>query len=247
MMKYIKLILIMTFALFLNNFVSFNVNASVVMTGTRIIYNEGARSVDVNLRNDTNIPYVIQTWFDKGIMTSGPDEKVKVSFVATPTIFRMNPSVGQVLKITYLGDATIPKDKESVFYFNFIQIPPANLKLATSDTNKMFVVLRNRIKLFYRPASLLSAERNKFPDLTVSKAARSSSSINIKNNTPFYVTISDVYFLNNGKKSASKASMIAPFENQVFDFAKSSSVKGKKINIIVINDQGARINESYSL
>lgn len=247
MLKYMKLILIMIAALFLNNFVSFHVNASVVMTGTRIIYNEGSRSVDVDLRNDANIPYVIQTWFDKGIMTSGPDEKVKVPFVATPSIFRMNPNGGQVLKITYLGDAKLPADKESVFYFNFIQIPPSNLNAGVSDSNKMFVILRNRVKLFYRPASLLSLERNKFPDLTVTQAAGSASAVSVKNNTPFYVTISDIYFLSNGKKSASESGMIAPFGNEVFKFSKSSTIKGKTVNIIVLNDQGARINESYSL
>lgn len=247
MIKYMKLILIMIATLFLNNFISFNVNASVVMTGTRVIYNEGSRSVDVDLSNDTNIPYVIQTWFDKGVMTSGPDEKIHVPFVATPAIFRMNPNGGQVLKITYLGDAKLPTDKESVFYFNFIQIPPSNLKAGISDSNKMFVVLRNRVKLFYRPSSLLSAERNKFPDLTVTQVVNSSSSVSVKNNTPFYVTISDIYFLNNGKKSASKAGMIAPFGSEIFNFPKSSTVKGKTVNIIVLNDQGARINENYSL
>jgi len=247
MTKYMKLMLIMISTLLLNNFVSFNVNAGVVMTGTRIIYNEGSRSVDVDLRNDTNIPYVIQTWFDKGVMTSGPDENVQVPFVATPAIFRMNPNAGQVLKITYLSDAKLPTDKESVFYFNFIQIPPSNLKMGISDSNKMFVILRNRVKLFYRPASLISAERNKFPDLTVTQAVGSSSSISVKNNTPFYVTISDIYFLSNGKKSASKAGMIAPFASEVFNFSKSSTVRGKTVNIIVLNDQGARINENYSL
>jgi len=247
MLKYMKLILMMITSLFLNNFISFNVNASVVMTGTRIIYNEGSRSVDVDLRNDNNIPYVIQTWFDKGIMTSGPDEKIKVPFVTTPAIFRMNPNGGQVLKITYLGDTTLPVDKESVFYFNFIQIPPSNLNAGVSDSNKMLVVLRNRVKLFYRPSSLLSAERNKFPDLTVTQAAGSASSVSVKNNTPFYVTISDIYFLNNGKKSASESGMIAPFGSEVFKLSKSSTVKGKTVNIIVLNDQGARINEKYSL
>jgi fimbrial chaperone protein len=38
--------------------------ASVVMTGSRVIYPSDAKSVDLKLRNDDDFPYVIQAWFD---------------------------------------------------------------------------------------------------------------------------------------------------------------------------------------
>lgn len=44
---------------------SLQLNASVIMTGTRIIYNEGSRSVDVNLKNQSDFPML----YRRGLMT----------------------------------------------------------------------------------------------------------------------------------------------------------------------------------
>lgn len=98
---------------------SLQLNASVIMTGTRIIYNEGSRSVDVNLKNQSDFPYVVQTWFDDGKMSSGPDASVRVPFIASPPVFRIQPGAGQVVKVTFTGGFNLPDDRESVFYFNF--------------------------------------------------------------------------------------------------------------------------------
>lgn len=44
---------------------SLQLNASVIMTGTRIIYNEGSRSVDVNLKNQSDF-LMLYRRFDDG-------------------------------------------------------------------------------------------------------------------------------------------------------------------------------------
>ena len=44
---------------------SLQLNASVIMTGTRIIYNEGSRSVDVNLKTRAISPML----YRRGLMT----------------------------------------------------------------------------------------------------------------------------------------------------------------------------------
>ena len=133
---------------------SLQLNASVIMTGTRIIYNEGSRSVDVNLKNQSNFPYVVQTWFDAGKMSGGPDASVQVPFIATPPVFRIQPGAGQVVKVTFTGGLNLPDDRESVFYFNFLQVPPSNID-KNDVKNKMLVMLRNRVKIFGNGANLL--------------------------------------------------------------------------------------------
>lgn len=77
---------------------SLQLNASVIMTGTRIIYNEGSRSVDVNLKNQSDFPYVVQTWFDDGKMSSGPDASVRVPFIASPLFFEFSLAQVRLLK-----------------------------------------------------------------------------------------------------------------------------------------------------
>lgn len=158
---------------------SLQLNASVIMTGTRIIYNEGSRSVDVNLKNQSNFPYVVQTWFDAGKMSGGPDASVQVPFIATPPVFRIQPGAGQVVKVTFTGGLNLPDDRESVFYFNFLQVPPSNID-KNDVKNKMLVMLRNRVKIFYRPTSLVSGPGRGFPNISVTPVSGNASAVMIK-------------------------------------------------------------------
>ncbi|WP_371332424.1 fimbria/pilus periplasmic chaperone [Klebsiella quasipneumoniae] len=226
--------------------VSFNSYASVVMTGTRIIYNSESRSVDVNLKNTSNFPYVVQTWFDNGKITDGPDTSVRVPFIATPPVFRIQPSAGQVVKVVYTDALKLPQDRESVFYFNFLQVPPSNIDNSSSK-NKMLIMLRNRVKIFYRPSSLSLGPSKKFPDIIVSKTPGNISAVTINNNSPFYVTIGSV-MVREGKRSVTTPSgMIDPFGKSTFIFPGAISINGKKVIVTIVNDQGARLNAEYNL
>ena len=57
------------------------VSASVTILGSRIIYPAGALSVDVQLKNNDDIPYVIQTWFDEGDVNATPAQGAKIPFL----------------------------------------------------------------------------------------------------------------------------------------------------------------------
>ncbi|HDT4624905.1 TPA: fimbria/pilus periplasmic chaperone [Klebsiella oxytoca] len=227
-------------------FFSLQLNASVIMTGTRIIYKEGSRSVDVNLKNQSGFPYVVQTWFDAGKMTSGPDASVRVPFIATPPVFRIQPGAGQVVKVTFTGGMALPQDRESVFYFNYLQVPPSNIDMNDAK-NKMLVMVRNRVKVFYRPAALVSGQGRAFPDITVTSVSGNASSIKIQNNTPYFVTVSRVAIQDGQRTLASESGMIDPSGSHIFSLPRAGSVKGKKVTVTVVNDQGARLNAEYSL
>lgn len=97
------------------------------MTGTRIIYRRDARSVDVQLANRGNVPYIVQTWFDEGDMNDGPESKRNIPFVVSPASFCIAPNAGQVARISYTRSRALPEDRESIFYFNFQEIPPSNV------------------------------------------------------------------------------------------------------------------------
>ncbi|PSH44076.1 fimbrial chaperone protein, partial [Yersinia pseudotuberculosis] len=125
-------------------------NASVVMTGSRIIYPAAASEHSIQLTNNDNFPNAVQVWLDSGDEKSTP-ETGKAPFIVTPPFFRIEANSGQTLRLKYTGSG-LPTDRESVFYLNFLQIPPVN---KVEKDNKMLVLLRNRIKVFYRPESII--------------------------------------------------------------------------------------------
>ncbi|MCD9430859.1 fimbria/pilus periplasmic chaperone, partial [Yersinia pestis] len=63
--------------------VSLSVQASVVMTGTRIIYPEGSREKVLQLSNKDDHPNLVQLWMDDGNNQSSPS-KSDVPFALTP-------------------------------------------------------------------------------------------------------------------------------------------------------------------
>ncbi|EIE45605.1 chaperone CupA2, partial [Pseudomonas aeruginosa PADK2_CF510] len=124
--------------------------ASVVVTGTRVIYPGEAREKTVQLSNRDAFPNVVQAWVDIDAPDAPPDQ-ADAPFLVNPAVFRMAPDSGQTLRIVYTGQG-LPGDRESLFHLNVLQIPPRNSSHA--DRNQMLLMLRNRLKLFYRPAGI---------------------------------------------------------------------------------------------
>jgi len=211
------------------------------MTGSRVIYPSDAKSVDVQLRNNDEFPYVIQAWFDSGDKQSTPTTG-KAPFVVTPPTFKIAAKDGQVLRIFFTGENTLPQDRESIFYFNFLQVPPGNI--SGDKGNQMMVLLKNRMKLFYRPASLKSNTKKIFDYLTFSNV--SSSSIRINNTSPYYISLSKVAVKNTISKEI--APMIEPFASVDVALTEGKAVgSAQGIEIGLINDYGAMVTHEYPI
>jgi fimbrial chaperone protein len=222
--------------------ISFCASASVVMTGSRVIYSSDAKSVDVQLKNNDEFPYVIQAWFDSGDEDSTPTTG-KAPFIVTPPTFRIAAKDGQVLRIFFTGGKTLPQDRESIFYFNFLQVPPANI--AGDKGNQMIIIMKNRLKVFYRPAGLAANKKKIFDYLTFSNVT--SNNIRITNNSPFYISLSTVAV--NGVYAKGKAPMIAPFSLQdvTLNAGKVTGKKAQGIEIGLVNDFGAVVTHEYPI
>lgn len=215
--------------------------ASVVMTGSRVIYPSDAKSVDVQLKNNDDFPYVIQAWFDSGDKESTPTTG-KAPFVVTPPTFRIAAKDGQVLRIFFTGGNSFPQDRESIFYFNFLQVPPGNL--GGDKGNQMLVLLKNRLKLFYRPATLKANKKKIFDYLKFSNIT--SSNIRITNTSPYYISLSTVAVRNTVAKE--KAPMIAPFAAvDVALTAGKAAGSAQGIHIGLVNDYGATVTHDYPI
>ncbi|STJ32249.1 F17-like fimbrial chaperone [Escherichia coli] len=86
---------------------------SVVIMGTRVIYPAEQKSINVRLNNGDSTPSLIQAWLDTGDPSSPPDS-VRVPFIITPPVFRVEPLSGQTMRIMYTGE-NLPADRESLF------------------------------------------------------------------------------------------------------------------------------------
>jgi len=228
--------------------ISFQAVSSVTMIGSRIIYPEGSKSVNVEFKNADAIPYAVQGWFDSGDVNSTA-QTGRAPFTASPALFRIMPGSGQVMRVTFTGNpASLPDDRESVLYFNFLQIPPSNaLENMDNRQNKMLIMLKNRVKVFYRPKAILPAVASA-PDLIKvrTEAAQGNIRVHVKNASPIHISMVSITLKDGKKEVKQRADMISPFSEKSYLF-KTSTGGGLTAVIEYISDQGARISKEYAV
>jgi P pilus assembly chaperone PapD len=219
--------------------------ASVVMTGTRIIYPEGTREKVLQLSNKDDHPNLIQLWMDDGKNQSLP-LKSDIPFTLTPQIFRMDAQSGQVVRLSYITH-DLPKDRESVFYLNFLQIPA--LKADKQTENKLVLIVNNRLKVFYRPAALKENVDTLGEKLQVTLDSATGDKIKIHNPTGYYISLRDAKLTRNGKTiSFATNAMFSP--NSLTDLTLPDGVqaqKGELLTLHMVNDYGTSIPCFYNL
>lgn len=208
-------------------------SASIVVEGTRVIYNAGKKEVTVKLTNNNQVPVLIQSWIDAGEVKDS-SAKTAVPFVLTPPINRVDASKGQTLRISYLGSSTVPTDKESVFWLNILEIP-AKAKDNGNQTSRLNVAFRTRIKLFYRPDGLPGTAFQAAENL---KWEVKNDGVSVSNPSSYHVTIKSINYKSGSQEYAIDGKMLAPGAT---GFYKSTKVKISNLNNLsytVINDYG---------
>ncbi|MTC60440.1 fimbria/pilus periplasmic chaperone [Providencia rustigianii] len=221
--------------------ISTSLYASVIINGTRVIYNESSKSKTVQLVNENKWPALVQVWLDNGDPSELP-ENIKTPFSITPPIFKMSPDSGQNLRITYLG-SNLPKDKESIFYLNVLEIPPESEDSVSLDKNTMQIAIRSRIKLLYRPVGIkMPSQINEKLSFSI-KRTNKGNEVLVKNNSPWYITFQNVEISLGNKKLDLVENMVAPF-SEIYLMRDNGTaipndfINAKKINYSIINDYG---------
>lgn len=169
-------------------------SASVVMNNTRVIYNSDKKSVNVQLVNKSAEAHLVQAWIDNGNPDAKPED-LRLPLAVVPSVVRISANDGQILTVVKNNLAgSLPADRESLFWLNFIDIPP-NPK-DKSGSYIQFAV-RNRVKVFYRPANL-KADINKLQSYL--SLVKQNNGACIKNDSPYYVTVAGLSHVKNGSK-----------------------------------------------
>ncbi|WP_423061543.1 fimbrial chaperone [Citrobacter portucalensis] len=221
--------------------------ADIIISGTRIIYDGNKKDVSIRLENKGTRPLLVQNWIDLGDDNADPGS-IKAPFISTPPVSRVEPKRGQSVKIMYTENTALPKDRESVFWFNVLEVPPKADPTKEENKNLLQLAFRTRIKLFYRPAELKGASAEAPKQLKWQLAKEQGHVvIHSENPTPYYVSFNDAILNVNGKRYDVDVAMVAPFSKASFAVKGLQSVNSGKLEYHAINDFGGMIEGSVSL
>lgn len=215
--------------------ISYCAHASVVINSNRIIYPASSPERTVQFLNNDNAPYMLQVWTDIDNPHSTA-ESADGPFVANPPIFKISPNSSQMVRLKFIGDKALPQDVESVFYFNFLQIP--SLKQESANKNKLAILITTRLKIFYRPDGLSSSPEDIARSLTFTLNGKA---VKVTNDSPYHASIIDVSIVDakgNTLTTIPNASMVKPKSIKEWNTSKLINQKNLFINYSLINDYG---------
>lgn len=231
----------LSLALTVTTVTSFSASANVVIAGTRIIYPSDKRDVSVQLTNRGTEPALVQAWLDNGNPDANPDT-IKVPFTLSRSVARIEAGKGYVLRLAFTGTQPLPSDRESVFYFNLLDIPPEPKN--HTDNSYLQFAFRTRIKVFYRPKGLPGSSRDAMNGLHWSMASTGKGkTLEVSNPSPYYVSFAKVTLHANGKSYPCGGGMVAPRGHHGFkvEVAAQLPVGPMEVDANAINDYGGTV------
>jgi len=188
-------------------------HAGLVIRGSRIIYDETRGESTVHMRYTGEVPVLLQVWLDAGDPDQ-PPEAGDIPFILTPTVARMDPGNGQSVRILRVGDG-LAQERESLFWFNTLEVPPAPSAEALTTDNFIRFSVRGRFKLFYRPKGLPSNPKLAAGGLRFSLAESlpdGRAQVRIENPSPYHVTLSRLELRRAGDQTSAPA--LLEFQHQ---------------------------------
>lgn len=204
-------------------------HAAVGLDRTRVVVEGGSTATTLNIRNEsTKLPYLAQGWIE-----NEAGEKIQSPLMVVPPLQRLEPDSRGQLKVQPLpAVASLPQDRESLFYFNLREVPPKS-----SEANTLQLALQTRIKLFYRPQGLAIDNNAPAPQLKLTLKKQGDQYVAV-NPTPYYITLAGVGKDNNHNLESFEPVMVAPKSEAALKV--SVAQVGQKPVLTYINDYGGR-------
>ncbi|MGX5832945.1 fimbrial biogenesis chaperone [Aeromonas piscicola] len=214
---------------------SLNVSAAIVLDRTRVVYPGGAKSISLNIKNENQkLPYLAQAWIED---TQG--QKISSPFVILPPVQRVDANQKSIVRIASVPaiDA-LPKDRESIYYFNLREIPPKSEK-----SNVMQIAVQSKIKLFYRPEAIIPERGAVWQDQVL--ITKQGTTLKVNNPTPYYITYVGLGHPQGKERTTIKgfsAFMVEPKSEQTVTIPEAL---GNQFVISYVNDYGGYMDIKY--
>ena len=209
--------------------------AAVKIEGTRLIYFGQYKEASINIVNQSSSELAVQSW----VTREDDDATSPVPFAVVQPLVRLDAQQHHLLRILYAG-AGLPSDVESMFLLNVMEIP---LKPEAADSVQFAV--RQRLKLFYRPAGLAGSSSEAVPQLVWSRT--DGQTLTVTNPSAFHLSLVDVQVDKGGQVQVlDDYLLLKPGERKVFSTQAPISV-GSQINFTEITDIGLQARHRAAL
>ncbi|AJJ61811.1 fimbria/pilus periplasmic chaperone [Yersinia aldovae] len=219
-------------AILITAFMAHGAMAAIALDRTRVILNGGDKSISLNISNQNKqLPYLAQGWIE-----DEQGNKINTPLTVVPPVQRVEAGALSQLKVQTLPAVSqLAQDRETLFYFNLREIPPR-----TDKPNTLQIALQTRIKLFYRPASIVPTKSEmSTPWQEKLQLTRQGDRYQVNNPTPYYITLVDFSESKTGKTAAGfKPLMVPPKGQSMLD--ASVGALGSKPVLTYVNDFGGR-------
>ena len=218
---------LLKFATFFALSTSFVAHAGVVIESTRYLYKEGTREISAQLNNKDKTPYLMKSWVE------APEGSTETYFMVTPPLLRLEATQRNTVRIFPNANiAKAPKDRDSVYFFNVLAIPPTEANNTDAQDNKIQLAVRHRMRLIYRPKAI----QNLSP-VTESKKLewrKANGKIIIKNPTPFFIYFKSVKI--GGNELLRQVPNVDAFSTK--EISLPSTNNGNTITWTIVNEHG---------
>ncbi|WP_165466835.1 fimbrial biogenesis chaperone [Enterobacter cloacae] len=209
---------------------AFSTHAAINLDRTRIVFPESDKATSLKLDNQSKaLPYLALSWIE-----NEKGQKEDTHFMALPPIQRIEAgSSTQVRIVKQAATRQLPKDRESLFYFNLREVPPKSVS-ASEERSVMQVAMQSRIKLLWRPKAITKKSGEQV-EMRMEISANTNG-LTIHNPTPYYITLA--WLSKNAKTMLPgfDSLMLAPFATAT---TSTGDYHGNYYSIGYIDDYGA--------
>lgn len=202
--------------------------AGISLSSTRLVFDGKHKEAGITVRNNGE-DVLIQSWVDTTDASPAP-------FAVTPPLARVRDNEQQLLRVIYEGTG-MPTDRESVVWLNVQEIPQAS-----KTQNTLQLAVRQRIKVFFRPAGLSNNAYLAPTELVWQLADVAGKPVlKVSNAGVYHVSIAEIT-LQAGAVSEHPfdSMMIAPGEHKAFVLKQLKSAQPSQLKFSSINDYGAQ-------
>ncbi len=207
-----------------------NAHAAINLDRTRIVFPENDKASSLKVDNQSKaLPYLALSWIE-----DENGRKEDNHFMALPPIQRIEAGASSQVRIVKQAAASqLPKDRESLFYFNLREVPPRSSS-AGDEHSVMQVAMQSRIKLFWRPKAI-TKKSGEQAEMRMEITA-TPKGLTVHNPTPYYITIA--WLSKNAKNllPGFDSLMIAPFATAS---TSTGGYHGDYYSVGYIDDYGA--------
>lgn len=204
-------------------------DAAINLSGTRVVLAAPAKEASLLLQNASAEDFMLQAWVEADATGEAP-------FAITPALDRLRAGQQKALRILYYGEG-LPTDKESVFWLNVQEVPQ---KARTENT--LQIAVRQRLKLFYRPAGLPGKAEDAAKELKwklVDKGGKTLLEVN--NPSRFHVSFASIVVRKGTETFTAPIEMVAPgssFAVEVPGMAEGAGSGDLQVEFQSIGDYG---------